>query len=121
MAKKRTLYIHVIPRKDSWVVRGESKRKVISVHETQREAIDAGRIMAQSIQGELVIHAREGRIRERESYGSDPFPQKKSPRIVLFPIARSKTSAQRIEKAIGEVIEETQVRTLDESREDLTK
>ena len=114
MAKKHTLYIHVIPHNDSWVVRGESNKKVTSVHTTQHDAIDAARKTAQSVKGELVIHARNGRIRERDSYGSDPIPPK-SPREVLFPIARSKTSEQEIRKAIREVIQETKDTTLNGS------
>jgi hypothetical protein len=111
MAKNHTHYIHVIPYNDGWVVRSESNKKVKSVHDTQRDAIDAARKTAQSVKGELVIHARDGRIRERDSYGSDPLPPK-SPREVLFPIVRSKTSAQEIRKAIREVIQETRDGTL---------
>jgi hypothetical protein len=111
MTKKNAPYIHVIPHKDSWVVRSESNKKVTSVHDTQREAIDVARKTAQTVKGELVIHARDGRIRERDSYGSDPLPPK-SPREVLFPIARSKTSELEIRKAVREVIQETRDGTL---------
>jgi hypothetical protein len=44
------------------------------VHETQREAIEAAREIARNQNTELFIHGRDGRIRERDSHGQDPFP-----------------------------------------------
>ena len=114
MKKKHTLYIHVIQHNDCWVVKSESNRKVTSVHDSQRDAIDVARKIAQGAKGELVIHARDGRIRDRDSYVSDPLPPK-TPRKVLFPIGRSKTSEQEIKKAVREVIQETRDRTLNGS------
>jgi len=111
MENKHTIYIHVIPHNDRWVVRGESYKKVTSVHDTQRTAIDVARKIAQSVNGELVIHARDGRIRERDSYSHDPQPPK-SPREVLYPTSGSKTSKQEIRKAIREVIKENKDRFL---------
>ena len=114
MTKIHTLYIHVIPHNDSWVIKSESNKKVTSVHDTQRDAIDTARKLAQGAKGELVIHARDGRIRERDSYSSDPLPPK-SPRKILFPNGISKTSEQEIRKAVREVIQETRDRTLNGS------
>jgi hypothetical protein len=48
------------------------------VHDTQAEAIQAGRQMARQGQGELLIHGQDGRIRARDSYGNDPCPPKDS-------------------------------------------
>ena len=45
-----------------------------SHHPTQSEAIDAARNTAQREQVELLIHGRDGQIRERDSSGHDPFP-----------------------------------------------
>ena len=47
-----------------------------SVHETQREATEQARDIAQNQSSEVLIHGRNGRIRERNSYGNDPFPPK---------------------------------------------
>lgn len=42
---------------------------------TQQEAIDAGREIARNQGGELLIHGRNGQIRERDSSGGkDDFP-----------------------------------------------
>lgn len=65
---------HVVPHDDGWAVRGEGNERATSVHNTQREAIDAAREIAQNQESELFIHNRDGEIRERNSYGNDPFP-----------------------------------------------
>jgi hypothetical protein len=65
---------HVVPHEGQWAVRGEGNSKVTSVHRNQAEAIDAGRTIAQH--SELVIHGRKGRIRDKDSYGHDPYPPK---------------------------------------------
>ena len=65
---------HVVPREGKWAVRGEGNARDTSLHQTQQEAIDAARQIAINQQSELLIHGRDGRIRERNSYGNDPFP-----------------------------------------------
>ena len=65
---------HVVPHDGDWAVRGEGNQRVTSVHQTQAGAIDAARSIAQNQQAELLIHARNGQIRARDSYGNDPFP-----------------------------------------------
>lgn len=67
---------HVVRSGDQWAVRGEGNSRVTSKHETQAEAIEAGRRIAQNQKSELLIHGRNGQIRERNSYGSDPHPPK---------------------------------------------
>ena len=42
--------------------------------QTQREAIEIARTIARKEQSELVIHGKDGRIRQKDSYGNDPFP-----------------------------------------------
>ena len=37
-------------------------------------AIEAARSIAQNQHSELLIHGRNGEIRERDSFGGDPFP-----------------------------------------------
>ncbi|HLX33804.1 MAG TPA: DUF2188 domain-containing protein [Candidatus Limnocylindrales bacterium] len=67
---------HVVPHEGRWGVRGEGNSRLTSTHDTQREAIDAAREIAQRQHSELLIHGRDGRIRERDSEGNDPFPPK---------------------------------------------
>ena len=65
---------HVVPYDKLWAVRGEYNSKVTSVHQTQAEAIAAAKEIAQNQKSELVIRGRDGKIRDKDSYGNDPFP-----------------------------------------------
>lgn len=67
---------HVVPHPGGWGVRREGAQRPSSVHPTQSEAIDAARPIAQRDRGEVVIHRRDGTIRDRDSYGADPNPPK---------------------------------------------
>lgn len=71
MSKKNQ---HVVPHVGGWAVRGAGNGRATSVHDTQRAAIDAARGIAQNQHSELLIHGRNGQIRDRDSYGGDPFP-----------------------------------------------
>lgn len=98
--------LHVVPRIDGWAVRSEGSSRATSTHNSQREAIDAARKLAKQTATQLVIHGRDGRIRERDSYGSDPFPPKE-PRKILYPSSTPRTSREAIRKAVSEAIRET--------------
>lgn len=67
---------HVVPHDDGWAVRGAGNSRATSVHDTQAQAIERGRDIAQNQGSELLIHGRDGRIRERDSHGKDPYPPK---------------------------------------------
>lgn len=67
---------HIVRHSNGWAVRGAGSERATSVHSTQREAIDAGRRIAQTQKTELFVHGRDGQIRERDSFGNDPFPPK---------------------------------------------
>lgn len=65
---------HVVPRGSDWAVRGEGNSRDTSRHSTQSGAIDAGREIARNQGSELLIHGRDGKIRDRDSHGHDPNP-----------------------------------------------
>lgn len=67
---------HVVPHQDGWAVKGAGNQRPTSVHDTQQQAIDAAREIARNQQSELVIHRRDGRIRDKDSHGNDHFPPK---------------------------------------------
>ncbi|MEQ1528356.1 MAG: DUF2188 domain-containing protein [Methylococcales bacterium] len=67
---------HVVPHGDDWAVKGAGNSKATSIHSTQAEAINRGREIAQNQKSELLIHGQNGRIREKNSYGNDPYPPK---------------------------------------------
>lgn len=75
MAKKPP--VHVTPRnggKDGWAVTREGNERATSRHRTQKEAEQAGRQTARREGTEFELHGRDGRVRERDSYGNDPHP-----------------------------------------------
>ena len=65
--------VHVVPRGRGWAVR-PSKADPTSTHRTQQSAIEAAKSLARWTRGEVVIHRPDGRIRDRDSYGNDPYP-----------------------------------------------
>lgn len=67
---------HVVPHPDGWAVKGAGNSKATKVTDTQSEAIEVAKEIAQNQDSELLIHGKNGRIRERNSYGNDPFPPK---------------------------------------------
>ena len=73
---KRSKSQHVVPRDGEWAVRGEGNAKDTKRFRTQKDAIDAAKKIARNSRSEVLIHGQDGRIRERHSYGNDPFPPK---------------------------------------------
>lgn len=67
---------HVVPHEGKWAVRGAGSQRATSLHDTQGDAISAARGIARNQQSELFVHGRDGRIRERDTFGNDPFPPK---------------------------------------------
>ncbi len=65
---------HVVPKGDGWAVKAAGSTRATKVFDTQRDAINAARRIAQNQQAELIVHGRDGRIRDKRSYGNDPFP-----------------------------------------------
>ena len=65
--------VHVIHRKDGWAVRQDGRPRA-KTYATKDEAVKEGRRLAREHHAEHIIHNRDGRIVERDSYGRDPFP-----------------------------------------------
>lgn len=63
---------HVVPNGGKWSVRKAGAARATGTFSTQSEAIQEARKIAKNQGSELYIHGRDGRIRERDSYGSDP-------------------------------------------------
>ncbi len=68
--------VHVVPHEGDWAVEREGNQRPSSVHRTQAEAEQAGRTTTRRDQTEFNLHGRDGRIREKDSYGNDPNPPK---------------------------------------------
>ena len=67
---------HVVPNPNGWAVLGEGNSKPTKITSTQLEAIEIAKQIAINNQVEVVIHGRDGRIRDKDSYGHDPNPPK---------------------------------------------
>jgi hypothetical protein len=65
---------HVVPHDGLWAIRGEGNSRVTKITQTQQEAIIIAREIAKNNNSELVIHGRNGQIRDKDSFGNDPHP-----------------------------------------------
>lgn len=74
MSKKRD--IHVVPHGSQWATRKEGAKRVGTVTDTQRDAIGRAREQAIREKVEVVVHRKDGSIRDSDSYGNDPNPPK---------------------------------------------
>jgi hypothetical protein len=76
MAKKSGAVWVTGNRTEGYKVKSEGASRAASTHDTQRDAIKAGRDLAESKATELRVQDQHGRIRETLSYGNDPCPPK---------------------------------------------
>jgi len=68
---------HVVKNSNGgWAVKKGGSSRATKIYTTQKDAIVAGRAIAKNQHAEFYIHGKDGRIREKDSYGSDPFPPK---------------------------------------------
>ena len=67
---------HVVPHNGEWAVRGAGNSRVTEIFRTQEQARGRAREIAINQQSEVVIHRPNGQIRDKDSYGNDPYPPK---------------------------------------------
>lgn len=60
----------------NWESKREGAERASKVSDTQAEAWKYSKDHARSEGGEAFLKNREGKIRERNTYGKDPFPPK---------------------------------------------
>lgn len=63
---------HVVPNGKQWAVKGAGNEKATKITGTQKEAIKVAREIALNQKSELVIHRKDGTIRDKDSFGNDP-------------------------------------------------
>ncbi|WP_055562306.1 DUF2188 domain-containing protein [Hymenobacter sp. AT01-02] len=68
--------LHITPRPNGWAVISAGAERAAVIAPTQAAAAAIGREMAINRGSELLIHGRNGQIRERNSYGYDPESSK---------------------------------------------
>ena len=67
---------HVVPLGNGWAVKKEGSGRFTVITETKKEAVEVAREIAKHNQSELIIHGKDGKIQDKDSYGKDPFPPK---------------------------------------------
>jgi len=66
---KRTNHQHVVPYEDNdWAVKGEGNVKYTATFDTQEQAIRRATEIAKNYKADVIIHRRDGTIRDRRSY-----------------------------------------------------
>lgn len=65
---------HVVPSGSQWAVKPAGGSRATVRTDTQAEAIRVAREISRNQGSELLVHGRDGRIRERDSHGRDPNP-----------------------------------------------
>lgn len=64
--------VYVVVHGTKWGVRLEGDSHLTSVHNTQKEAEDAGRIIAKRERSELLTQGENCQFRSKDSFGNDP-------------------------------------------------
>ena len=59
---------HVVPHEKGWAVKGEGNEKYTAFFDTQAEAIERAKAIAYGLGASVVIHRKDGTIRDRISY-----------------------------------------------------
>lgn len=72
MSKEKDVLVY--KHGDKWAAKSEGSSRAAGVYDTQAEAIERGRRMAMNNSSELSIQGRDGKIRDKRSYGNDPYP-----------------------------------------------
>lgn len=68
---------HVTPHPNGgWQVKGAGNSRATVRTATQKEAIQIAREISKNQKSEMIIHRTNGQIREKNSYGNDPYPPK---------------------------------------------
>lgn len=64
--------LHIVRDGDKWLVKQEHLTTPLSQHQTQEAARQAAVPIAKLYGLEVVIHGRDNKIRDKDSYGNDP-------------------------------------------------
>ena len=67
---------HVVSVGDRWAVKEEGAAEPFAVFKTQNEAWEKAKSIARKERSEALLHGRDGRVRERNTYGHDPVRHK---------------------------------------------
>lgn len=65
---KNSQHQHVVPHEEGWAVKGEGNERYSGVFDTQKQAIKRAREIAENYKSDVIIHGKDGSIRDRMSY-----------------------------------------------------
>lgn len=66
--KKGFKALHISPSQGGWIVKKAQSSSVFRVFDKKDDAVRYGTKIAKGQRAELIIHGKDGRIRERNSY-----------------------------------------------------
>ena len=70
-SRSRSRHQHVVPHEDGWAVRGAGNERITASYEYQDDAIRRARKIARNYGSSVIIHRKDGSIRDRRSYKED--------------------------------------------------
>lgn len=77
MTKKPNIHVQYSEEKDKWEVKKDGAGKSSGDRDTQREANELAKRIAEREKTEVLIHRKDNnQIREKNSYGNDPEKSK---------------------------------------------
>ncbi len=63
-----THHQHVVPHEEGWAVKGEGNEKYTAIYDYQDQAIKRAKHIASNYGSDVIIHRKDGTIRDRISY-----------------------------------------------------
>ena len=65
---RKTHNQHVVPHDEGWAIKGEGNERYTAIYDNQQDAIKRAREIAKSYRADLIIHRKDGTIRDRKSF-----------------------------------------------------
>lgn len=59
---------HVVPHPEGWAVKGEGNERYTATYKYQDDAIERAKDIAYNYKADVIIHRKDGTIRDRVSY-----------------------------------------------------
>ncbi len=67
-SRGKTFHQHVVPHEGGWAVRRESNKRVTATYKLQEQAIRKAKRIAKKYKSDVIIHRKDGTIRDRINY-----------------------------------------------------
>lgn len=62
---------HIVPLGNGWAVKGEGNSKFTAITDTKKDALIIGRQIAKNNKTQLVIHGKDGKIKDKVAIKSN--------------------------------------------------